>query len=76
MFGQIQAFAMVKGLGEIRAETTRNPEAFLRKWKFEPYSTVMAFRVGSAESEVQDGNVDWRGTEASIDPDEGSKSSL
>ena len=29
----------------IRAETTRKTEAFLRKWKFEPFSTVLSFDI-------------------------------
>ncbi len=42
MFKDLQAFARSNDLSEIRAETTRSPKAFLRRWGFEEYSTILA----------------------------------
>ena len=45
MFSQLIAFAEKNGLEEIRGETTRNPEACLRKWGFETYSTILSYKT-------------------------------
>lgn len=43
MFREMKRFAEENELTEIRGETTRSPSAFLKRWGFEPYSTILAY---------------------------------
>ena len=43
LFDEVKNFAIDSGLGEIRAETTRAPKGFLRRWGFEDFSTILSY---------------------------------
>ncbi|QDP56810.1 MAG: hypothetical protein Unbinned400contig1000_29 [Prokaryotic dsDNA virus sp.] len=43
LFSRVVAFAEGNGLRSVRAETTRSPEAFMRKYGFETFSTNLEF---------------------------------
>jgi len=45
MFLRLVMWAEARGLTELRAETRRSPEPFLRKWGFENHSTVLSYRI-------------------------------
>ena len=45
MFLRLVMWAEARGMSELRAETRRSPEAFLRKWGFENHSTVLSYRI-------------------------------
>lgn len=46
LFLRLCLWAESIGRGELRAETRRNPEAFLRRWGFTPYSQVLSYNIG------------------------------
>lgn len=45
LFLRLCLWAETLGRSELRAETKRNPEAFLRRWNFKPYSAILSFSV-------------------------------
>jgi len=45
LFEEAKRFAKEHELSEIRAETIRSPEAFARRWGFETYSTIIAYKL-------------------------------
>lgn len=45
VFFHLTNWAVGQKKTSIRAETTRKTEAFLRKWKFEPFSAILSFKI-------------------------------
>jgi len=45
IFFHLLAWADSLGKNEIRAETQRDTKAFYRRWRFEPYATILSFKV-------------------------------
>ena len=70
-FSHVLAFAENNGLTEIRAETQRSPEAFLRRWGFENYSTTLSYKTFNTDNVEVDknGNNTRRWTEQGVNID-------
>lgn len=49
MFLRFTAWVEEKSKAEIRMETQRNPNAFLRRWNFEVVTTIMSFQLMDQE---------------------------
>ncbi len=54
IFSRVKAFAESRGLMEIRCETQRAPEAFLRRWGFKEISKVLSFDLMESETEGEE----------------------
>ncbi|MBE3037690.1 MAG: hypothetical protein IMZ62_02590 [Chloroflexi bacterium] len=55
LFDRLCVWAESIDRNELRAETVRNPEAFLRKWGFQPFSAILALKLDDIEREVSNG---------------------
>ena len=45
VFLRLVLWAEARGMSEVRAETKRSPEAFLRRWDFKEHSKVLSYKI-------------------------------
>lgn len=55
IFNRIKIWTEMLGRTSIRMETKRDPDAWNRRWQFEPHSTVMEFDLTRDEKELING---------------------